>query len=213
MGREKDIVKSKDRPLPRRSSPDDGNKRRGSSEKSSSKHQKYSPYSSPTPQKHHCRRRSRSNSSSTKARRRRYNEAELRGSNRKRFEDEENNRRRRDSSKSDRYSKNEDVVKREWDLSPPPKKREEFAKPKSETWGRQLEKEANNKREVEMEKPSFEPSGKLAEDTNTFKGVLIKYNEPAEAKLPKIRWRLYPFKGEEHLPVIYIHRQSAYLIG
>lgn len=45
-----------------------------------------------------------------------------------------------------------------------------------------------------MEKPSFEPSGKLAEDTNTFKGVLIKYNEPPEAKLPKIRWRLYPFK-------------------
>lgn len=26
----------------------------------------------------------------------------------------------------------------------------------------------------EREKPSFEPSGKLAQDTNTFKGVLIK---------------------------------------
>lgn len=47
---------------------------------------------------------------------------------------------------------------------------------------------------VEKEKPSFEPSGKLAEDTNIYKGVLIKYNEPPEAKLPKIRWRLYPFK-------------------
>ncbi|KAI1717833.1 smad nuclear interacting protein 1 [Ditylenchus destructor] len=62
-------------------------------------------------------------------------------------------------------------------------------------------------------KPSFEPSGKLAEDTNTYKGIVIKYNEPPEAKLPKIRWRLYPFKGEADLPVVYIHRQSAYLIG
>lgn len=64
---------------------------------------------------------------------------------------------------------------------------------------------------VEREKPCFEPSGKLAEDTNTYKGkhtfglrksyfificsgVVIKYNEPPDAKMPKIRWRLYPFK-------------------
>lgn len=46
----------------------------------------------------------------------------------------------------------------------------------------------------EIEKPSFEPSGKLAADTNTYKGVVIKYNEPPDAKLPKVRWRLYPFK-------------------
>lgn len=65
----------------------------------------------------------------------------------------------------------------------------------------------------EMEKPCFEPSGKLAADTNTYKGVVIKYNEPPEAKIPKVRWRLYQFKGDDHLPVIYVHRQSAYLIG
>nr|CAD2130706.1 unnamed protein product [Meloidogyne enterolobii] len=69
------------------------------------------------------------------------------------------------------------------------------------------------KKEEEREKPSFEPSGKLAQDTNTFKGVVVKYNEPPEAKIPKLRWRIYPFKGEESLPVIYVHRQSAYLIG
>ncbi|KAI6178011.1 3-methylcrotonyl-CoA carboxylase 2 [Aphelenchoides besseyi] len=61
--------------------------------------------------------------------------------------------------------------------------------------------------------PSFEPSGKLAADTNTFKGVVIKYNEPPEAAKPKLRWRLYPMKGEEVMQPIYIHRQSAYLIG
>uniref|UniRef100_A0A0K0DGC7 FHA domain-containing protein n=1 Tax=Angiostrongylus cantonensis TaxID=6313 RepID=A0A0K0DGC7_ANGCA len=56
-------------------------------------------------------------------------------------------------------------------------------------------------------------SGKLAEDTNMYRGVLIKYNEPPEAKKPTLRWRLYPFKGDEALPVLHIHRQSAYLIG
>ncbi|RXN04903.1 smad nuclear-interacting 1 [Labeo rohita] len=66
---------------------------------------------------------------------------------------------------------------------------------------------------VEKEKPNFELSGALVEDTNTFRGVVIKYNEPPEARIPKRRWRLYPFKNDEPLPVMYIHRQSAYLLG
>jgi smad nuclear-interacting protein 1 len=65
----------------------------------------------------------------------------------------------------------------------------------------------------EKEKPNFGLSGKLTEETNTFKGVVIKYAEPPEAKKPKRRWRLYPFKGETALPVLYIHRQSGYLVG
>lgn len=67
---------------------------------------------------------------------------------------------------------------------------------------------ANNK-----EKPNFAVSGKLAEETNTYNGVVIKYNEPSEARKPKRRWRLYPFKGDSDLPFIPIHRQSAYLFG
>ncbi|XP_006886522.1 PREDICTED: smad nuclear-interacting protein 1 [Elephantulus edwardii] len=63
------------------------------------------------------------------------------------------------------------------------------------------------------EKPSFELSGALLEDTNTFRGVVIKYSEPPEARIPKKRWRLYPFKNDEVLPVMYIHRKSAYLLG
>lgn len=61
--------------------------------------------------------------------------------------------------------------------------------------------------------PNFGLSGALTEDTNTFRGVVIKYNEPPEARIPKRRWRLYPFKNDEPLPVMYIHRQSAYLMG
>lgn len=66
---------------------------------------------------------------------------------------------------------------------------------------------------VEKEKPNFELSGKLTEDTNTYRGVVIKYNEPAEARKPKRRWRLYGFKGEESLPMLPLHRQSAFLFG
>ncbi|XP_054638520.1 smad nuclear-interacting protein 1 [Dunckerocampus dactyliophorus] len=66
---------------------------------------------------------------------------------------------------------------------------------------------------ADKEKPNFGLSGALTEDTNTFRGVVIKYNEPPEARIPKRRWRLYPFKNDEQLPVMYIHRQSAYLMG
>ena len=66
---------------------------------------------------------------------------------------------------------------------------------------------------MEDEGPNFKISGKLAAETNTYKGVVIIYSEPPEARIPKTRWRLYPFKGEPQLHVLYVHRQSAYLIG
>ncbi|XP_052590966.1 smad nuclear interacting protein 1-like [Peromyscus californicus insignis] len=73
---------------------------------------------------------------------------------------------------------------------------------------------ANRSKEVPVkEKRSLELSGTLLEDTNTFRGVVIKYSEPPEARIPKKRWRLYPFKNDDLLPVMYIHRQSAYLLG
>ena len=56
-------------------------------------------------------------------------------------------------------------------------------------------------------------SGKLLEETNTVNGVVVKYSEPSEARKPRTRWRLYVFKGSEELPILYIHRQSAYLLG
>ncbi|VDP11213.1 unnamed protein product, partial [Soboliphyme baturini] len=69
------------------------------------------------------------------------------------------------------------------------------------------------KEEKPKDKPNFGLTGNLAADTNTFHGVVIKYTEPPEARKPKLRWSLYPFKGDQNLPVLYIHRQSAYLIG
>jgi smad nuclear-interacting protein 1 len=81
-------------------------------------------------------------------------------------------------------------------------------------WGRASESEKKKKEEpVEKEKPNFALSGTLLKDTNTYKGVVIKYCEPLEARKPKRRWRWYVFKGDQELPMYQIHRQSAYLIG
>ena len=77
-----------------------------------------------------------------------------------------------------------------------------------------VKKEENKEEEVkEKEGINLGLSGALTEDKNTFNGVVIKYAEPPEARLPKRRWRFYVFKGEEVLPTLHLHRQSAYLIG
>lgn len=73
--------------------------------------------------------------------------------------------------------------------------------------------ENNSQVKEEVQKPNMGLSGKLSEDTNTFNGVVIKYSQPPEARKPKRRWRWYIFKGEEDLPFLPLHRQSAYLIG
>ncbi|CAD7695264.1 unnamed protein product [Ostreobium quekettii] len=62
--------------------------------------------------------------------------------------------------------------------------------------------------------PNFGLSGKLAEEANTEKGVVLKYSEPPEASKPDLRWRLYVFKnGEVCGEPIPVHRQSCYLFG
>ena len=83
----------------------------------------------------------------------------------------------------------------------------------SEVKQENVKQENEEQTEEEKQRPNMELTGKLTEDTNTFRGVVIKYNEPQEAMLPRRKWRLYPFKGDQSLPVLHIHRQSAYLLG
>ncbi|XP_049872300.1 smad nuclear-interacting protein 1 isoform X2 [Pectinophora gossypiella] len=83
---------------------------------------------------------------------------------------------------------------------------------KEYSWGKtEVKKEGSNA--ADKEKPNFGLSGKLTADANTVNGVVIKYTEPDDAKQPKRRWRFYPFKGDKALPILYIHRQSAFLMG
>ncbi|OQS06063.1 Smad nuclear interacting protein-like [Thraustotheca clavata] len=81
-------------------------------------------------------------------------------------------------------------------------------------WG-QPEKE-EEKEPVEVQKPNFGLSGALAKDSatgNTRNGVVMKWCEPPEARVPDKRWRLYVFKNGENIATLHLHRQSACLFG
>lgn len=91
--------------------------------------------------------------------------------------------------------------------------RSEDAEAANYQYGQQVKDEEEEETPVEKQKPNFGLSGKLTEEKNVFNGVVVKYSEPPEARIPKRRWRFYVFKGEEALPTLYLHRQSAYLIG
>ncbi|KAJ2638269.1 hypothetical protein GGF44_002822, partial [Coemansia sp. RSA 1694] len=61
--------------------------------------------------------------------------------------------------------------------------------------------------------PDFGLSGKLAAETNTVNGVVLKYAEPPEARKPKDPWRLYVFKDGKDIDMHHVDRASGYLFG
>lgn len=62
--------------------------------------------------------------------------------------------------------------------------------------------------------PNYGLSGALAKDTNVYKGKILKYNEPPEARKPDARWMIYVFKDRQcDGDPIGLWRQSAYLFG
>jgi smad nuclear-interacting protein 1 len=127
-----------------------------------------------------------------------------RDDDRDRRRDDDRDRRRDDSR--DRRGEEERYPRetRPRDRSPHP----------AENWGKsEAPKKGTEEGGEEKAKPNFGLSGKLAAETNTYKGIVLKYNEPAESRKPTLRWRLYPLKGDEALEPLHIHRQSAYLIG
>ena len=72
---------------------------------------------------------------------------------------------------------------------------------------------------VDKKRPDFGLSGALAADnsggggSNMYKGVLLKFQEPPEARTPNTLWRFYVFKGEEQIDTLHVSKQSAYLWG
>uniref|UniRef100_A0AC35TJ67 FHA domain-containing protein n=1 Tax=Rhabditophanes sp. KR3021 TaxID=114890 RepID=A0AC35TJ67_9BILA len=132
--------------------------------------------------------RKRSRSPYTKDKSRRHHSYEKRSDHRRKYPDSNDG----DTIKKeygDRFKKEHDV-------------KEEYGEPA-----------ATEEPPIVKESINMGTSGKLCEDTNMYNGVVIKYSEPADAVMPIQKWRLYPFKGNQELPQIYIHRQSAYLIG
>jgi smad nuclear-interacting protein 1 len=71
-------------------------------------------------------------------------------------------------------------------------------------------------------KPDFGLSGALAKDTSRsaagggsrmYKGILLKFQEPPEARAPNTHWRLYVYKKDQLEQTLHVSKQSAYLIG
>jgi len=132
----------------------------------------------------------------------------------KEIKTEEEFDRRQDQARDRRQNRDRDQDVKQERRSPQAGSSNPFAEELRQTndWGKAGE--GGGKKEVkEKEKVNLGLSGALTADQNTYKGVVIKYAEPPEAKIPKKKWRFYPFKGEELLKIIYLHRQSAYLIG
>jgi smad nuclear-interacting protein 1 len=80
------------------------------------------------------------------------------------------------------------------------------------SWGKKDE-ESSSIDEEDKEKPNFQTSGLLNKGVNTVRGVEAKYVESPDAEKPKLKWRLYPFKGEKALEKIEIFSKSYFLLG
>lgn len=79
-------------------------------------------------------------------------------------------------------------------------------------WGRPEDNVRVEEEPVEKVEPNFGLSGKLAAETNTVKGVELKYNEPPEAAKPTTKWRLYVFKGDEQVGKTHLIRYGTSLV-
>ncbi|KAG7361463.1 sensor histidine kinase [Nitzschia inconspicua] len=78
--------------------------------------------------------------------------------------------------------------------------------------------EAEEEKPKPQYKPNFGLSGALAKDAqsgNVYKGVVLKFKEPPEARAPNTQWRFYVFKKgqKDVLETLHISKQSAYLMG
>ena len=145
------------------------------------------------------RSRSRSRSRSRDKSRRRDRDREERD-RRDRSRSREKPRRDRDRSRS--RDRDRGRERRETDRSrdrqePPP--REE--RRREDGYGLRvpdIKKEEGEEEVKEKEGINLGLSGALTKDVNTFNGIVIKYAEPPEARVPKRRWRFYVFKGEQN---------------
>ena len=89
----------------------------------------------------------------------------------------------------------------------------------SKTAEEEEEEEEGEKKPPPTYKPNFGVSGALAKDAdgggNVYKGVVLKFREPPEARAPNTQWRFYVFKkgNDAVLELLHISKQSAYLMG
>ncbi|KAI0986734.1 hypothetical protein GJ496_009958 [Pomphorhynchus laevis] len=63
-------------------------------------------------------------------------------------------------------------------------------------WGKTEVIKSETAKPQKVDGVELKPSGNLLKDTNMYRGFVIKYSQPPEARKPHKRWRLYPFKAD-----------------
>ncbi|KAK6527944.1 hypothetical protein TWF281_009205 [Arthrobotrys megalospora] len=94
-------------------------------------------------------------------------------------------------------------------------------KPRTRSKDRNPSKEEKEEREEEepeappKEAPNFSRTTHLITETNSLNGVVLKYVEPSESRLPpsSITYRLYIFKSSDLLETITLSTRTAWLFG
>lgn len=130
---------------------------------------------------------------------------------------ERSTRRRRSRSPQRKIKKEEDTaydhIKHK---QKPDSYRERAPKVKREKDDEEEEEKKPNPEDLkEPEKPNFNQSGKLAKDTNTINGVIVKYNEPEDASMPgkNLDYKLFIFEKDDIVDTISLNQKSWYLLG
>ncbi|KAH7830384.1 putative Smad nuclear-interacting protein 1 [Monocercomonoides exilis] len=67
---------------------------------------------------------------------------------------------------------------------------------------------------TKKEEPNYKQSGALAAEGCYYKGIYLKWDEPPDAHIPKLRWRIYCFKDDDLVEdPIPIHTRTGFLFG
>ena len=167
------------------------------------------------------RRRQFSDSESPDPRIRSYRDRPRHGKPKRSISDSPPPKRKRSQSRdSYRYSDHHKPPPASPTTKPPPSKRVSAPLPsQKEAYSKEPTSNVVIKAppEVEKQKPNFAPTGKLAAETNTVANttIVLKYNEPPEARLPppSSPWRLFVFKGSELLETLPLSERSCWLFG
>ncbi|KAF3908685.1 Kanadaptin [Arthrobotrys entomopaga] len=116
--------------------------------------------------------------------------------------------RERSRSRSQQRDRNEDRRKDR----PRPKRRSSRSRSTSQTRDQKQNPEGSP---PPKEQPNFNRTSHLVAETNTFNGVVLKYVEPPESRLPPSStvYRLYTFKSSEIIDTTPLSTRTAWLIG
>eukprot|EP00980_Cylindrotheca_fusiformis_P022758 scaffold9704_cov113-Cylindrotheca_fusiformis.AAC.2 len=141
---------------------------------------------------------------------------------RKRWGDNNNNSNRQNNKRTrpgDRSGSNDDKDRNDSYYGPANGRRDKDPSESKSTKEEEDDDDDKEKPPPPEQKPNFGLSGALTKDAggggNVYKGVVLKFREPPEARAPNTQWRFYVFKkGDEKLvETLHISKQSAYLMG